>query len=216
MDSTAFSMHFRSLARSDSGMEKTPTGIHLAFDEKTPSNKNTPANSGSFMMLTNARKLTPESDRPMRNVQSDGKDSNEMSLIGNNPDRYDYGRLSPSLDALLAEGSQDLHTLPSSVVENANSSATFEVSDADESGSSEENVKGSADSIMSSMGTDGTNQITVAAYRELHKANSASEGMPIQNVRSDSSNMVDSFAPDAPVYLHIHTPNQTLKVRTLF
>ncbi|XP_056172785.1 LOW QUALITY PROTEIN: uncharacterized protein LOC115663130 [Syzygium oleosum] len=216
MDSTAFSMHFRSLARSDSGMEKMPTGIHLTFDEKTPSEKTTPANTGSFMMLTNARKLTPESARPMLNVQSDGKDSNEMSLIGNNPNRYDYGRLSPSLDALLAEGRQDLQALPSSDVENANASATFEVSNADERGSSKEDVKGSADNIMISMGTDGTNQMIVAAYRELDRANSASEGMRIQNVRSDSSNMVDSFTPNAAVYQHIHTPNQTLKLGSVF
>ncbi|KAF8015713.1 hypothetical protein BT93_H1286 [Corymbia citriodora subsp. variegata] len=216
MDSTAFSMHFRSLATSDSGMEKTPTGIHLTFDEKTPSEKNTSANAGSFMMLTNARKLTPESASPMRIVQSDGKDSNEMSLIGNNPNRYDYGRLSPSLDALLVEGSQDLQALPGSDVDNAHASATFEVSNADESGSSKENVKGSADNIMSSMGIDGTNQINVAAYHELHKADSASEGLCIQNVMSDSSDMVDSFILDAPVYQHIHTPNQTLKLGSVF
>ncbi|XP_010048333.2 uncharacterized protein LOC104437134 [Eucalyptus grandis] len=216
MDSTAFSMHFRSLARSNSGMEKTPTSIHLTFDEKTPSEKNTSANSGSFMMLTNARKLSPESASPMHNVQSDGKDSNEMSLIGNNPNRYDYGRLSPTLDALLAEGSQDLQALPGFDVHNANASATFEVFNADEGRSSKENVKGSADNIMSSMGTDGTNQITVAVYHELDKANSASEGMCIENVRSDLSNMVDSFILDAPVYQHIHTPNQTLKLGPVF
>lgn len=35
-----------------------------------------------------------------------------MSLIGNNPNRYDYGGLSPTLDALLAEGCQDLQALP--------------------------------------------------------------------------------------------------------
>lgn len=36
MDSTAFSMHFRSLARSESGVDfKTPTGVNLSFEEKT-------------------------------------------------------------------------------------------------------------------------------------------------------------------------------------
>ncbi|XP_048127085.1 uncharacterized protein LOC115739138 isoform X2 [Rhodamnia argentea] len=216
MDSTAFSMHFRSLARSDSGMEKSPTGIHLTFDERTPSDRNTPVSTGSLMMLTNARKLTPESARLMHNVHSNGKDSNEMSLIGNSPNRYDYGRLSPSLDAILAEGSQDLQALPGSDVDNANASATFEVSNADESGSSKENVKGSADNMMTCMGTDGTNQMSVPAHHELDKANSASEGMHIQNVGSDSSNMVDSFTPDAPVYQHIHTPNQTIKLGSVF
>ncbi|XAR68236.1 hypothetical protein NMG60_11003300 [Bertholletia excelsa] len=89
MDSTAFSIHFRSLARSDSGGDvKTPTGVHLSLEDKTPTRNAIATNPGSSMVLTAA-------DKPI-----------SFSCI------YDYGRLSPRLDALLAEGSKDLHSIP--------------------------------------------------------------------------------------------------------
>ncbi|KAF5482656.1 hypothetical protein F2P56_003208 [Juglans regia] len=110
MDSTAFSMHFRSLARSDSGGGelKTPTTAHrlLAFeDNATPSRTDSYA---SFMVLTKTKKLSVD----QVSSGGGGKDSNEMSIVGENPRSYDYGRLSPRLDALLAEGSKDLHAVP--------------------------------------------------------------------------------------------------------
>ncbi|KAG2719628.1 hypothetical protein I3760_03G274500 [Carya illinoinensis] len=110
MDSTAFSMHFRSLARSDSGGGelKTPTTAHrlIAFeDNATPSRTDF---SASFMVLTKSKKLSID----QVSSGGGGKDSNEMSIVGENPRSYDYGRLSPRLDALLAEGSKDLHAVP--------------------------------------------------------------------------------------------------------
>ncbi|CAK9167178.1 unnamed protein product [Ilex paraguariensis] len=111
MDSTAFSMHFRSLARSESGVgdSKTPTVVHLSFEENTPVHTNV----GSSMVLTGAKKPIFVSSMPVTQV-SCGNDSNDMSLVGENPHRYDYDRLSPGLDALLAEGSKDVHTISSS------------------------------------------------------------------------------------------------------
>ncbi|KAA8526644.1 hypothetical protein F0562_008153 [Nyssa sinensis] len=112
MDSTAFSMHFHSLARSDLGGDlKTPTRVHLSFDEKTPFQNTIPTNLGSSMVLTVSKKPLSQSYMPVEKL-SGSTDSNDMSLVGENPHRYDYGRLSPGLDALLAEGSKDLHTLP--------------------------------------------------------------------------------------------------------
>ncbi|PRQ52444.1 hypothetical protein RchiOBHm_Chr2g0155571 [Rosa chinensis] len=107
MDTTAFSLHYRSLARSDFGGDlKTPTSFRLAFEEKTPTPN--PSDSGSLMSLTKPKNLTPQSSVPVDKVRG-GEDSNDMSIIEENPHRYDYGRLSPKLDALLAEGSKDLH-----------------------------------------------------------------------------------------------------------
>ncbi|KAL2458296.1 uncharacterized protein Fot_55773 [Forsythia ovata] len=104
MDSTAFSMHFRSLARSESGVDlKTPTGVHLSFEEKTPAN----ANVGSSMKLTLVKKPISESSIPATNV-SGSHDSNDMSLVGENPNKYNYEKLSPGLDALLAESRKNL------------------------------------------------------------------------------------------------------------
>ncbi|XP_052178263.1 uncharacterized protein LOC127792022 isoform X2 [Diospyros lotus] len=111
MDSTAFSMHFRSLARSDSEDLKTPAGVHLSFDEKTPTQNTIPTNLGSSMVLTVAKNPISASSTSVEKL-SGCSDSNDMSLVGENPDRYDYGRLSFGLDALLAEGTKDLHAVP--------------------------------------------------------------------------------------------------------
>ncbi|XP_057963172.1 uncharacterized protein LOC131154424 isoform X2 [Malania oleifera] len=109
MDSTAFSMHFRSLARSDSaGDIKTPT--RLTFEEKTPVQNTASSNVGSFMVLTGAKKPIFPASVPADKVRA-GTDSNDMSLIGENPHKYDFERLSPGLDALLAQGSKDLRAV---------------------------------------------------------------------------------------------------------
>lgn len=104
MDSTAFSMHFRRFVRSDSGIDmKTPTEV--SFEEKTP----TQTSQRSSMELTMANKPT-QSSMPVANF-SGISDSSDMSLIGENSQRYDYGRLSPDLEALLAEGQEILHAV---------------------------------------------------------------------------------------------------------
>jgi hypothetical protein len=120
MDSTAFSMHFQSLARSDSGGGgdlKTPTMTRahrlLAFEDSatTPSNTATPTDSASFMVLTKAKKPVLPVDKVSSGGVGGGKDSNDMSIVGENPRSYDYGRISPRLDALLAEGSNILNSI---------------------------------------------------------------------------------------------------------
>jgi len=121
MDSTAFSMHFRSLARSDSGGGgdlKTPTmsTAHrlLAFEDSatTPSHNATSTDSASFMVLTKAKKsMVPVDKVSSAGGGGGGNDSNDMSIVGENPRSYDYGRISPRLDALLAEGSNILNSI---------------------------------------------------------------------------------------------------------
>ncbi|KAF8410894.1 hypothetical protein HHK36_003431 [Tetracentron sinense] len=118
LDSTTFSCHFRSLVQSDSGGDfKTPTGVHLAFEEKTPSQNSTSTTMGSFMVLTGAKKQPYPRSSVSGGKSSGGFDSN-MSLIEENPLRYDYGRLSPGLNSLLTEGNKDL--LAGSVYDNVN------------------------------------------------------------------------------------------------
>ncbi|XP_027065143.1 uncharacterized protein [Coffea arabica] len=114
MDSTAFSMHFRSLARSDSGIDlKTPTESHLSFEEKTP----TQTNIGSSMEITVPKKLISLSSSPIVNEGGGSSSSSDMSLVGGSPASYDYGRLSPGLDALLAEGSKNLNMISDSGID---------------------------------------------------------------------------------------------------
>lgn len=117
MDSTAFSMHFRSLARSDSGIGlKTPTGVRLSFEEKTP----THTTAGSSMELTVPRKPISQLSSPAANSES-----SDMSLVGEKSSEYDYGRISPGLDALLAEGSRNLHTTSASDINVASKSPRY-------------------------------------------------------------------------------------------
>lgn len=114
MDSTAFSMHFRSLAKSDSGIDlKTPTGSHLCFEEKTPMQ----TNIGSSMEITVPKKLISLSSSPIVNEGGSSSSSSDMSLVGRSPASYDYGRLSPGLDALLAEGSKNLNMISDSDID---------------------------------------------------------------------------------------------------
>lgn len=104
MDSTAFSMHYRSLAMSESGIDlKTPTGGKLFFEEKTP----TTSNKGSSMVFTLGKRLIPKSTLPSTEASAN-QSSNDMSLVGENPNKYDYEKLSPGLDALLAESRENL------------------------------------------------------------------------------------------------------------
>ncbi|XVE78281.1 hypothetical protein DITRI_Ditri13aG0132300 [Diplodiscus trichospermus] len=113
MDSTAFSMHFRSIVQSESGDLNTSTGVCPASEEKTPYEATVPSNSESFMVLTKVKKLKSPSPVPI-NKFSGGRDTNDMSIVGESLHRYDYGRLSPTLEALLAEGSKDFDAIPAS------------------------------------------------------------------------------------------------------
>ncbi|KAG7583377.1 hypothetical protein ISN44_As08g029010 [Arabidopsis suecica] len=107
MDSTAFSMHFRSLARSESGDVRTPTSSHLPVEEKTPTEVTSRSDTGSAMVLTEPKKLFPKSPVPV-DKGSGGRDSNDMSIVGENSRKYDYGYISPTLAAMLGDESKEL------------------------------------------------------------------------------------------------------------
>ncbi|VVA98365.1 unnamed protein product [Arabis nemorensis] len=106
MDSTAFSMHFRSLAMSESGELQTPLSSHLPVEEKTPTQVTSTSDTGSAMELTNPKMRFPKSHVPV-DKGSGGKDSNDMSIVGENSRKYDYGHISPTLAALLADESKE-------------------------------------------------------------------------------------------------------------
>ncbi|EOA32720.1 hypothetical protein CARUB_v10016023mg [Capsella rubella] len=106
MDSTAFSMHFRSLARSDFGDARTPTSSHLPVEEKTPTEVTSRSDTGSAMvLLTKSKKLFLKSPLPAEK-ESGGRDSNDMSIVGENSRKYDFGYISPTLEALLAKSKE--------------------------------------------------------------------------------------------------------------
>ncbi|CAI9303918.1 unnamed protein product [Lactuca saligna] len=102
MDSTSFSMHFNSIARSDSEADlKTSTGgdvDHLSFDEKTPT---------SSMLLTLNKKPNFQPDVSTSKFSIDSQ-SNDMSLVGEYHNKYDYGKLSISP---VSNAHNDLHVV---------------------------------------------------------------------------------------------------------
>ncbi|KAL8136662.1 hypothetical protein V2J09_002663 [Rumex salicifolius] len=112
MDSATFSMHFRSLAKSDSGEVKTPTGFRLAFGEssQTETAKSTLGNS---MVLTRVKSPIVYSSPDVERITG-SCNSSDMSLVRESLDGYDYGQLSPGLNALLAEGQKDVVAVSSS------------------------------------------------------------------------------------------------------
>lgn len=103
MDSTAFSMHFRSLARSDSeGEMKTSTRVHISSEEKTPALSDLPSNTRNSMQLTLVNKPNSQPDVSTFKSSMDSQ-SDDMSLVGQYHGKYDYGKLSPAMYPLLAE-----------------------------------------------------------------------------------------------------------------
>ncbi|KAJ0230034.1 Uncharacterized protein HA466_0311290 [Hirschfeldia incana] len=107
MDSTAFSMHFRSLAMSESGDLRTPVSSHAPVEEdKTPTQVTSRSDTGSAMVLTYPKKLFPKSPVPV-DKGSGGGDSNDMSLVGEDSRKYDYGVITPALAALLGDESKE-------------------------------------------------------------------------------------------------------------
>lgn len=207
MDSTAFSMHYRSLARSESeGDLKTPSRMGLDFSEKTPTQDATETNQGSLMVMTNAGKMTLESSFPCDGAGSDGKDLNEMSLVGEEPHMYDYGRLSPTLDALLAEGSKDLHCASLSHLADYKPSSIF-----DENASGQQDLIGFGDEEIGRSFCD-TN-VAIAAAVDAQDANNYSSIMPIQHVMKDVSNRHDWSANASE---SINTPERPINVRIIY
>ncbi|XP_030482876.2 uncharacterized protein LOC115699546 [Cannabis sativa] len=120
LDQTTFSLHYRSIAMSDSGDPKTPTAVRLVFDEKTATKDSNRTDSGNSMALTEFKKVSSQSLAPFEKVRV-GEDSDDMSMVDANPNKYNYGWLSPTLDALLAETSNDLNPEPVNISANSKS-----------------------------------------------------------------------------------------------
>ncbi|XP_062107100.1 uncharacterized protein LOC133818326 isoform X2 [Humulus lupulus] len=126
LDQTTFSLHYRSIARSDSGDPKTPTAVRLVFEEKTATKDSNRTDSGNSMALTEFKKVSSQALASYENVRV-GEDSDDMSMVDANPDKYNYGWLSPTLDALLAESSNDVNADPVNISVNSKSPMRSEV-----------------------------------------------------------------------------------------
>ncbi|KAJ7960221.1 Dentin sialoprotein [Quillaja saponaria] len=206
MDSTAFSLHYRSLAMSDSGDLKTPTRFGLPLEEKTASQNSSPFATGSLMVLTKAKKQSSRSSVPI-DATSDGRDSNDMSIVGDNPHKYDYGAISPRLAAILTEGSKDLSPTSS------NSPKETKVYGIHQNGNGYQHLKNTAELEMCNINTDDMSvELVPMAPTKLGEANQYPDSTSIDRVMLDSlSNNIVSPIADASVNHQVQTPTHLVK-----
>lgn len=153
MDTTAFSMHYRSLVRSESGELMTPTSVRLVFEEKTPSQNTGCTKSGNSMSLTEPKKLINQPVLSAGKVRA-GEDSDDMCIVGEKPNKYDYGSLPPTLDALLAEDGKVLHAESATDLINSQSSIGDGVPDLDHNGTGNMDQANDIYSLLCHVGTD--------------------------------------------------------------
>lgn len=215
MDSTAFSMHYRSLVRSVSGEEfKTPTEVRVAAEEKTPSNITTPSAPGSSMVLTKDKKVTSQNVSGF--VQgSGGRDSNDMSLVGENLKSYDYGKLSPGLEALLSEAMKEPQAASGLLSDSSNVKLLerSEVSMFDENKSSRMDRKDFEDKEVGKfdMLDISTKGVSVASM-ELDEANVIS--VSTNAGQCSTPDRTQGVAVDAFTHHQVQSPIQLSKVQT--
>lgn len=94
LDSTAFSLHFRTIAPAD---DHTANSVGSA---RTPTNAAVSDSTDSIIIPKKSfvcRKLSPA------DLGGNADDSSTMSLIEEKSRKYDYGKLSPTLEKLLNE-----------------------------------------------------------------------------------------------------------------
>lgn len=198
LDTTAFSMHYRSLARSDSGELKTPTAVRLVFEEKTATNDPNLTDSGSLMALTEPKRPSSQSPVALEKSRSGKESDDSMSIVNENPKTYNYGALSPTLDALLAECSNDLTTLENEYLR------------ADQNGMSYMDHRNSRDSELVNLDT---NENLVEAASVSHGILLEANGSSCDQIGFDFLSKRNSalISPGASNH-QIQSPNQLLSV----
>ena len=153
------------------------------------------------MVLTEAKKQSSQSGVPV-DAASGRRDSSDMSIVGENPRRYDYDRLSPALDAILAEGSKDLPA----------------ISPLDPKAADSPNIDGSAKaqgSLDSAMGSVGKRHMSARELVEAPCNYGCSISSPVDQVTHDFlDDKGDHTVADDSVH-RIKTPDTSMKVRTI-
>lgn len=197
LDTTAFSMHYRSLARSDSGELKTPTVVRLVFEDKTATKDPNRTDSGSSMTLTEPKRLSSQSPVFLKRVRGGENSDDDMSIVGESSKGYDYGALSPTLDALLAEGSKDLTKIGSEFLR------------------SDQNVMNYMDSINgrdSELGNLDTNENLVEAASISHSKLPESNGGSRDQTSVDYPSMRNSGVTAGASNHQIRSPSKLISV----
>ncbi|PPS07043.1 hypothetical protein GOBAR_AA13615 [Gossypium barbadense] len=209
MDSITFYMHFRSIAGSESGELNTltTTGVCLPSEEKMPCQATMPSDLKSFMVLMKAKKVKSPSPVPIK--------SNGMSLVGESMRRYDYGKLSPTLEALLAEGSKEFNAIPAFESTTPRSSSEVALSYGHKNDCTElSNYRNQELCNMNNHDMSGKG-ISFAQDKMIESTGDSATTLTDQTMCDCSSNTKDGSVAENFVGHQIQTPNQLNKVRYL-
>ncbi|CAL1407973.1 unnamed protein product [Linum trigynum] len=207
MDSTAFSMHFRSLVRSESGDLSTPTKVGFGFGEKTLTSLASPSNPGSLMKLTMAKKLPVLTNTVDKS--GGGGDTNAMSLVGDDAPSYDYGRLSPDLEAILGKGSKDFQCGSVTGYNSPNFSKRNETLLQPENGKGEFDQNDCGDKVLDRVGA-----LDVSAERVILGDGASAAIRGEQNNGSHSPSRNELLLADISIRQPIQSPNHLTEVNT--
>ncbi|KAI4324587.1 hypothetical protein MLD38_030062 [Melastoma candidum] len=205
MDSTSFSLHFqRLLQKNDMGGDLMTPDIYPSLEERTPP---LGANSKSSMSLMSVKMKSPQSASPILDSRSTGKDSNAMSLFGENTRKYEYARLSPSLEALLV--SNDVLG-PGLNPENGKSLIVNKISTFGNEASAIKHVENSQNKETSIIATHEVSGTITPVHIELVTARGPNEKVPLvrpANIEEDGVAYADTSKGS-----DIQTPTQPLNV----
>ncbi|XP_040931686.1 uncharacterized protein [Gossypium hirsutum] len=212
MDSITFYMHFRSIAGSESGELNTltTTGVCLPSEEKMPCQATMPSDLKSFMVLMKAKKVKSPSPVPISKF-SGGEESNGMSLVGESMRRYDYGKLSPTLEALLAEGSKEFNAIPAFESTTPRSSSEVALSYGHKNDCTElSNYRNQELCNMNNHDMSGKG-ISFAQDKMIESTGDSATTLTDQTMCDCSSNTKDGSVAENFVGHQIQTPNQLNK-----
>ncbi|KAK5810968.1 hypothetical protein PVK06_026285 [Gossypium arboreum] len=212
MDSITFYMHFRSIAGSESGELNTltTTGVCLPSEEKMPCQATMPSDLKSFMVLMKAKKVKSPSPVPISKF-SGGEESNGMSLVGESMRRYGYGKLSPTLEALLAEGSKEFNAIPAFESTTPRSSSEVALSYGHKNDCTElSNYRNQELCNMNNHDMSGKG-ISFAQDKMIESTGDSATTLTDQTMCDCSSNTKDGSVAENFVGHQIQTPNQLNK-----
>ncbi|KAJ6813141.1 uncharacterized protein M6B38_147350 [Iris pallida] len=104
LDSTAFSLHFQNIARPEDCSANSSRSL------RSPTEYLVPTDSPGFVVPKGFIQQVPLSRLSDGKMSDTAGNSTNMSIIVENPDRYDdYGKMSPTLEALLTEANKRTH-----------------------------------------------------------------------------------------------------------
>ncbi|CAA6670722.1 unnamed protein product [Spirodela intermedia] len=136
LDSTAFSMHFSNILPLDD------PSINSVESPRTPTGLSVTNDSEGFVLHSDAKKIPSRFGLLKANGYS-----SDMTLVAEYSNRYDYGKLSPTLQVLLAKVNETIQ--PQSLTDESKSVSSCKTLAEDPEASVSEKIRSSSDAVAS-------------------------------------------------------------------